>query len=133
MNKWINVNDKMPDKDGTYLCYTKETKNYTETTIVQSYSETHGFSDIFGDIYETKITHWQPLPEAPNKEEEHKQLLDNFIREVGYEIVDLTEKEETRYRDELSRTLEFGIFKLKQAGIEFTETCSSIFGKWKRK
>ena len=79
MNNWINVNDRLPTESGTYLCYTLETKSLTETTIIQSYSPIHGFSDIFGDVYETNITHWQPLPEAPNKEKQKSNSVLSVI------------------------------------------------------
>jgi len=67
-DKWISVNDRLPENaDGILL--------YGDLTVGHFY-ETGTFSPTFKifechavDGYEGKITHWQPLPEPPKTPE----------------------------------------------------------------
>lgn len=58
---WISVKDRLPEIDGFYLCW------FTFEDGV------HGY-DIFyyncGVSLPSSLTHWRPLPEPPESEEE---------------------------------------------------------------
>ncbi len=61
-NKWISVEDELPDKDITVLAVTSNGEIYTmrKAVIVQKNARPTG------PTYEIeRITHWQPLPKAP--------------------------------------------------------------------
>lgn len=74
--EWISVKDRLPEKDGQYLCY----KNY----VVGGYCDLlwygtiydHGkkrtfyfFDPDYGDIEVSNVTHWMELPEPPKLSE----------------------------------------------------------------
>ena len=82
-NEWISVKDRLPKKNGKYLCYTpclisgigifSFAKNLKKVGINDfmfrksgwyAYDSEQGYYEIFN------ITHWMPLPEPP-KEDEH--------------------------------------------------------------
>ena len=78
--QWINVKDRLPDKDGNYLCYLEcgavceaafdstiasEGEEFPFGEWVGVYnSDTLGFTDSYWEEYDA-ITHWMPLPEPP--------------------------------------------------------------------
>ena len=59
--EWISVDERLPDKEGTYLTYTDKDK--VDLDIFCIYSS-HGTKFWSGEI-NGKVTHWMPLPEAP--------------------------------------------------------------------
>ena len=69
--KWIPVTERLPEKDGHYLCnyhfgeYPKMTftqvLDYYATDIVPHFQHTLGDGSM-------KVTHWMPLPEPPKGE-----------------------------------------------------------------
>jgi hypothetical protein len=59
--KWISVDERLPDKEGTYLTYTD--KDNVDLDIFCIYPS-HGTKFWSGEI-RGKVTHWMPLPEAP--------------------------------------------------------------------
>lgn len=80
MNEWISVKDRLPEKDGNYLCYLEcgavceaafdstiasegEEFPFGEWVAVYN-SDTLGFTDSYWEEYDA-ITHWMPLPEPP--------------------------------------------------------------------
>jgi len=66
MEEWVNVDDRLPDKEGYYAVYrqwrVKDVRRHLEFTnsdvSVTWYSELSGFGD-------DTVTHWIPLPEPP--------------------------------------------------------------------
>lgn len=73
MNKWVSVADRLPDEGDIVLCFEPRKYNQCVTQFIDSKS---GFQkewyekdgDGFG--YHPFITHWMPLPEPPDIEEE---------------------------------------------------------------
>lgn len=81
-NGWIPCSERLPDKDGDYLCFLEcgdvcqatfdstiaaEGKEFPFGEWVDVYnSDTHGFTDKCWEEYDA-ITHWQPLPEPPKE------------------------------------------------------------------
>ena len=79
MNEWISVDDKLPDKEGQYLCFhvvTGEDINgdlyrFTSMEEVPFLQEDGDVSPLFQlgiicfDVVE--LTHWMPLPEPPKE------------------------------------------------------------------
>lgn len=76
MAEWINVKDRLPDKNGRYLCFDgmymhiyrfatnfSELDQYDFDGITGSgfceYDREWGYTEI------SDVTHWMPLPEAP--------------------------------------------------------------------
>ena len=79
--KWISVDDKLPDKDGTYLCYLQcgaicqamydstvaaEGKFPFGEWVAVYNSETRDFTDSYWEEYDA-VTHWMPCPEPPKE------------------------------------------------------------------
>ncbi len=67
-NKWISVEDKLPQKSGDYLTYNVN----NEYMAVISYSEKYKIFNAFDDLSREEqlknqmtVTHWQPLPQPP--------------------------------------------------------------------
>lgn len=66
MDKWISIDEKLPDKEGYYVVfhqwYVRDANRNREFTVTTSdvtwYSELSGFGD-------DTVTHWLPLPEPP--------------------------------------------------------------------
>lgn len=63
MPSWISVNDRLPEKAGTYLVATRN----GAVTITHFYLPHQTFSS---QRINRLITHWMPLPDPP-KEEKH--------------------------------------------------------------
>ena len=78
-NEWISVKDRLPRKNGKYLCYCEA--NYIKILYfarnlhsVDKFDFPHerrsGFYDYSGEYgyYEWGgVTHWMPLPEPPKE------------------------------------------------------------------
>ena len=84
MSKWISVKNKLPDKDGSYLCFRKvkwSNIGYMEVCEfalnlekVDKYdfyrkrrSGWYGYDGEYGYYEHDNITHWQPAPEPPKE------------------------------------------------------------------
>ena len=76
--KWIDVNERLPERDGeTVLCYVKNSSTEGETCVVGCIQQRkHWFLQIcnigvasFPNHY-WKVTHWMPLPEPPETTKE---------------------------------------------------------------
>lgn len=67
-HQWISVNDRLPEKNGRYLC------RY-EQEVYEEVCRCTGFGMFDSDIGEKggwlvgKVTHWMPLPEPPKEDE----------------------------------------------------------------
>lgn len=83
MAEWISVKERLPKKNGQYLCYFDATR-YAYVSVCSfaknlykvdkydfagekragfySYDSEWGFNERLG------VTHWMPLPDAPQKE-----------------------------------------------------------------
>lgn len=57
--RWISVEDKLPKKEGQYLCITEN--RYGRKVDIELFSSS-------GFISRNKITHWMYLPEMPKGE-----------------------------------------------------------------
>jgi len=68
MNNWINVNDRLPKDSQDCILF------YTDIVGV-GYRLNDKWYSYGSDGLLYAITHWQPLPEAPNKEVEQKCTL----------------------------------------------------------
>ena len=69
--KWIPVTERLPDRDGQYLCnyHFGEHRAMTFTRVLDYYAtdKVPHFQHTLGDIT-MKVTHWMPLPEPPKGE-----------------------------------------------------------------
>lgn len=78
--QWISVEERLPDKDGRYLCWYTFDSDYS-ICLILSYEKNSGQNcevDYRGvkrngwywfdnNIEEKRVTHWMSLPEAPEK------------------------------------------------------------------
>lgn len=58
--QWIDVNERLPDKRGDYLAFSRST-----TGVAWMFFNTTRNTWTSGDDYITNVTHWMPLPEPP--------------------------------------------------------------------
>ena len=69
--KWIPVTERLPEKDGQYLCnyHFGEHPTMTFTRVLDYYATdiVPHFQHTLGDG-SMKVTHWMPLPEPPKGE-----------------------------------------------------------------
>lgn len=81
MAEWISVKDRLPEKNGRYLCCLKSLRK-TKTQVILGFAlNLEEFDDLFfrgkkysgffeeQEFYEVNcVTHWMPLPEPPKGE-----------------------------------------------------------------
>ncbi|MEB7891013.1 DUF551 domain-containing protein [Hafnia alvei] len=68
LNCWISVADRLPSEFGRYLCYVEEQNDLGKSHYQWNCSWN---GDVFSDSSLTgRVTHWMPLPEAPEQESE---------------------------------------------------------------
>lgn len=64
-NKWISVEERLPEKSGEVLTYKPNSVD------VLPYSHKHkafnAFDDLVSANYSIAVTHWMPLPKAPKE------------------------------------------------------------------
>ena len=58
--EWISVDERLPDKEGTYLTYTDKDRMLFDSFCIYPSIGTKFWIGGNG-----KVTHWMPLPEAP--------------------------------------------------------------------
>ena len=83
--KWISVDDRLPEKKGTFLVYVKANNKwsgwsgYIKTTWftpcyegaedrLQGKKIWYDYDSEFGDYEVRNVTHWMPLPQPPKGE-----------------------------------------------------------------
>lgn len=64
-DKWVSVDDRLPDKHTRVLCYFKYEPESSDVICENTY-----FSGGFWLSDGSKVTHWQPLPEPPAERKE---------------------------------------------------------------
>ena len=68
-HQWISVTERLPEKDGKYLCTVKSFSHYNSKQY--RYVDVLVFQDYcffeFG-LGTERVTHWMPLPEPPKEE-----------------------------------------------------------------
>ena len=62
IQKWIPVTERLPEKEGTYLTYTKWERIHLDCFCIYP---NHGTQ--FWVCGNGKVTHWMPLPEPPKE------------------------------------------------------------------
>ena len=60
--RWIPVEDQLPEADGTYLCVWQGRKVDTGFFV-------NGQFRLYGEVKTHLITHWMPLPEPPKEDD----------------------------------------------------------------
>jgi hypothetical protein len=80
---WIPVSERLPDKDGTYICFnrgaygkwtqsvrfTKDARKFDEYTFKNKWKNQWLMYDSeYGYYAVDSITHWMPLPEPPKED-----------------------------------------------------------------
>ena len=71
--RWIPVSERLPEKDGYYLCYDDKYDQYFDALF------RHGaWAPV---IYNDVITHWMPLPEPPEVEIERFTVHSDIERQ----------------------------------------------------
>lgn len=63
--KWVSAEERMPEKDGRYLCVRRIGESGMCYVTIMNGDEC-GFS--MGHIYSDDVTHWQPLPKPLSTE-----------------------------------------------------------------
>lgn len=68
MPRWISVAERLPEKNGKYLCYVKRFGQYAGMQYyyvdVLVFQEDRFFEDGIGT---ERVTHWMPLPQPPKE------------------------------------------------------------------
>ena len=65
-NEWVSVEERLPGVSGNYICAVKD-KNGSVWTIPAEWSlEMKMWIGAFGEI-KNIVTHWMPLPVAPDR------------------------------------------------------------------
>jgi hypothetical protein len=66
-NKWISMEDRLPEENGRYLCYVKEQNDLGISYYQWNCAYTEGVGFIKPNHNTIEITHWQPLPTPPKQ------------------------------------------------------------------
>lgn len=71
-SNWISVEDRLPERDGKYLCrygFVHEGKiRGKKYTSIIGYCATNPNSHWLTLFTDMRVTHWMPLPEPPEEE-----------------------------------------------------------------
>ena len=81
-NEWISVKDRLPKKNGKYLCYNicliggigifsfaKNLKKVGINDFMFRKSGWYAYDSECGFYEVSNVTHWMPLPEPPKEDE----------------------------------------------------------------
>ncbi|MBR6710347.1 MAG: DUF551 domain-containing protein [Selenomonadaceae bacterium] len=63
---WVSVNDRMPEKSATYLCYQPKAADICALNTVRWSTQRGWMGKEFGSRIEG-IEYWMPLPEPPKE------------------------------------------------------------------
>lgn len=82
-SKWISIKDRLPDKDGKYLCvwdgiisskgieifrFAKNLKKIDKYDFPKAKAGWYDYDSDFGYMAIKGATHWMPLPELPKEQ-----------------------------------------------------------------
>lgn len=67
VQRWIPVTERLPEKEGRYLCVKRIGKSGAVYVTMMN-GDSYGFS--MEHIYTDEVTHWMPLPEPPKEDAE---------------------------------------------------------------
>lgn len=56
MTEWISTKDRLPEKDGRYICFVRNEIDVLGFEKDKKYSEL---------LWKCEVSHWMPLPEPP--------------------------------------------------------------------
>lgn len=59
--QWISVKDRLPEKDGKYLCV-------WQGRSINTGMFTNGHFRLYGEVKDKLVSHWMSLPEPPKEE-----------------------------------------------------------------
>lgn len=67
MTEWIDVNDRLPDKEGSYLCVMSD--DHINPLVIIKYFINGMFyvTEWYKENVGRKVTYWMPLPEPPKE------------------------------------------------------------------
>ena len=68
VNGWISVKDRLPDKNGQYLCWFGKNIVAKGMAIVTYLEMWQAFGSLESLENYPNVTHWMPLPEPPEEE-----------------------------------------------------------------
>lgn len=78
VDDWVDVNDRLPYKDGDSSVYCLVNDTY-DGIVVRPFNEVHvcwdqeDGDDYYTDAKGGKITHWKPLPEPPKRKQQKEK------------------------------------------------------------
>ena len=69
VNRWIPCSERLPESEREVLVYVKGDFDNSIPFITTAYRNSEGDwqSDYDGEVIDSKITHWMPLPEPPKE------------------------------------------------------------------
>lgn len=62
VNGWISVKDRLPDKNGKYLCV-------WQGRSIDTGMFTNGHFRLYGEVKDKLVSHWMPLPSMEGLDE----------------------------------------------------------------
>lgn len=68
VNGWISVKDRLPDKNGQYLCWFGKNTIAKGAAIATYLEMWQAFGSLESLETYPNVTHWMPLPEPPKEE-----------------------------------------------------------------
>lgn len=73
VNRWIPCAERMPEDEQEVLVFVKGDFENSISFITTAYNDSDGdwVSDYDGEVIDSKITHWMPLPEPPKEASEY--------------------------------------------------------------
>ena len=70
LNDWISVKDRLPEDDKDVLVYNSRSKEIIMASYNSNYEE---WDNLYDYLPVNEITYWQPLPELPEVETNHRK------------------------------------------------------------
>ena len=70
MSEWIKCSDRLPDEDDIYLVYIVANNMPKNKSIITLYYTNLTKRFIYGSDNLFTVTHWMPLPEPPESEDD---------------------------------------------------------------